>query len=206
MDTGFLILVLLLSLFFLPVPVIYYIFEKNGRKDIRKVILLTALLYAAMMYLIVQGLANDQESWLAKNSERQRYPSYPNGKFANRLIRNGQIHNHAQLNHSYLPSNQRPLPSSVLRLPTLHPASLNLSILQSLLATFRPLPTSDFRLCTLHPTPKNSTLLLYFVLSNSSNFTLFFFNCFNLKNVFFLHICIKVKFEVMHILRMNSSS
>ncbi len=62
MDSGLLILALLLSLFFLPVPVIYYIFEKNGRKHIRKVILLTALPYATVLYLIFQGLANYQES------------------------------------------------------------------------------------------------------------------------------------------------
>ncbi|HAV03287.1 MAG TPA: hypothetical protein DCW95_08970 [Chryseobacterium sp.] len=62
MDTGLLILALLLSLFFLPVPVIYYIFEKNVRKHIVKVILLTALLYATVLYLIFQGLANYQES------------------------------------------------------------------------------------------------------------------------------------------------
>ncbi len=62
MDTGLLILALLLSLFFLPVPVIYYFFEKNGRKHIVKVILQTALLYATVLYLIFQGLANYQES------------------------------------------------------------------------------------------------------------------------------------------------
>ncbi len=62
MDIGLLILALLLSLFFLPVPVIYYFFEKNGRKHIGKVILLTALLYAAVLYLIVQGMATYQES------------------------------------------------------------------------------------------------------------------------------------------------
>jgi len=61
-DTALLILALLLSLFFLPVPVIYYIFEKNGRKHIVKVILLTALLYATVLYLIYYGLATYQES------------------------------------------------------------------------------------------------------------------------------------------------
>lgn len=56
MGIGIIVLYFIILLFFIPLPFIYYVFEKNGKKNIWIFILFLAILYFTIIYIITSDI------------------------------------------------------------------------------------------------------------------------------------------------------